>query len=559
MADNLAMAANMPRERGFASPSRVWLLAGPAAFALYYLTSAPGVIWQDGGELQVRVALDEFRGTFHLARVHVLTVLSGSLVKRLFSIDPARAATLVSVVAGAVTVANIAALLAALRLRRIAVVAATITLAVSHTFWQFSAAAETNTLVVALLTAELLALHRYALTGRPVFLYCVAFFNGLGASNHGLAMLTLGAYAIVAVTRIRHWRTARLRQALIAITCWLLGFMPMLFLMIQDLRAGLPGGDVLRSLFVSSYGGHVFNVGISMRDLLRIAAFFALSFPTPLILLVPFGFRPLRNHCPTWFFRALLIVLGVQFLFAVRYDVVDQYAFFIPTYVLLTPLLAAAIHRVVDRPGNEGTTARGDEVPRGNDLETQRPASRQSAIRNLKSAILVPLALLPVAVYVVLPSLARRLPPSLVPIPTRPVPYRDPYAWFLQPWRHNAAGPARFAREALDALPPEALVLVDPTLRAPLVYTQIVEDRRRDVQINDGAWQAWLDPYVIDKSIPADLDPLVAAGRVYLGSDERRYTPNYGWTLQRYDLIPTGHLYRLALRPASPPPESPTH
>lgn len=544
----------------FRHPSQVWLAAAALAFILYDFTSAPGVIWQDGGELQVRVALDDVHSPYDLARAHPVTVLLGSAFKHL-GVDAARAANLVSVIGGAVTVAGVAALLAALRLCRLAVVAAAVMLACSHTLWQFSAAAETNTVVTALLVTELLAVHRFATTGRPIWLYAFGFLNGVGVANHNLALLSLAAYGLVALALIRRWNRHTVRNGLIAAVCWLVGFTPMLVLIVGDILHGETVTNTIQSFLFGRYGGFVFNTSFGLKDLVEIASYVGLNFPTPLILALPLGVAVLRRRTVAPFFAAFLLLFLVHFAFAVRYNVVDQYSFFIPSYVLMAVFLAAGLDEIL----------RKIETSKNRKIEKMQPAAAASPntpeisaseISNLKSEIsnsrlgasfpiamlVLLLALLPIAVYVALPTIARRLPPSMVPIPKRPIPYRDPYNWFLQPWRFAATGPERFARETFDALQPNAIALVDPSLRPPLVYLQITESLRRDVQVCDGTWQPWLTPVDFNVADPAAADVAVAAGRVFISSDDWRYTPNYIWMLNRYDLTPAGRLFKASLK-----------
>ncbi|MFQ5353061.1 MAG: hypothetical protein ACE5D3_08305, partial [Candidatus Binatia bacterium] len=113
-----------------------WLVAAGLGAGLYGLTMAPGVVWQDGGEFQLRLLMGAFEDRTSLSRSHVLHFL---LMRGLsFLTEPAVAANLVSVLAGAVTLGNVFVLCRLLAGNRLAAICAVASLGLAHTFWQFS-------------------------------------------------------------------------------------------------------------------------------------------------------------------------------------------------------------------------------------------------------------------------------------------------------------------------------------------------------------------------------------------------------------------------------------
>ena len=162
---------------------------------------APGVLWGDSGDAQVRVLAGEWTDARELARTHITYYAAAIGLHRLAGLEAALAANLVSACAGAVTVANVAWLVGQVTGRRFPAGVVALLLACSHTLWQFSTMAEVLTLTTALLSAELCLLCRFAQDRRARWLYGLAFASGLGLANHNFALLSLVVYLAVAVWR----------------------------------------------------------------------------------------------------------------------------------------------------------------------------------------------------------------------------------------------------------------------------------------------------------------------------------------------------------------------
>jgi hypothetical protein len=480
---------------------------------------APGLTWQDSADAQVRIALDDWRGPFHLARSHVLYFMLASGLRHLLRADPAWCGNVVSVLAGALTLANLAAVLSLLLRRRVAVIAAAALLACSHTLWRFSTMTETYSLVGALLSGQLLLLAAFDRSRRGWLLPLVGLLNGLAASNHNLALLTLGCYAVAGVITFPRWRRGYQRYVLLGAVAWMVGYAPMWALIVSDLGAGAALPDVISSLLVGRNAEQVFNIGFGIGDAVRLAALFAMNFPTPLLFAALWGWSGLGGRCDPSLRRTFVLLGAVHFLFVARYDIVDQFSFFVPTYVILAVFLGGGIDLLLDKC---------------------RPERR----RVLTVCVLVMSMLSPV-VYAVLPSVARRLPGSLVPIPKRAVPYRDPYRWFLVPWHAGYTGARRFGSEALDLLPPDAFVITDSTLRGPLLYLQNAEGLRKDVRIGEGRWQPFLAPH---RPKPDEMRQLVRQGRLFSLAAEASHMGGNKWIATEYRFEPAGPIYRVVPR-----------
>lgn len=185
--------------------------------ALYLRTLAPGLLGGDSGEFQFAAWL----GGFAHPTGYPLYLLGGWLWTHLLPLgDPAWRMNAFSAVWGALAV-GLLYLLARqvvgvvardyrpmLAVRLPALIAAA-TFAVSPTFWSQAVVAEVYTLNVALALAFLLALIRWAATGRARWLDGAAFLLGLSLAHHRTTILWMPAIALFVWLTVRSERRAR--------------------------------------------------------------------------------------------------------------------------------------------------------------------------------------------------------------------------------------------------------------------------------------------------------------------------------------------------------------
>jgi len=502
------------------SPPRAWRLyaiAFAASLALYLATMAPGVLWQDSGLAQVRTIRRDLYGDLGLALSHPLYYVFAIAFQTLPFGESAFKTNLVSAVFGAVTVENVFLLLRLLTAGLRGAVVGAISVAVAHTFWQHCALAEVYTVTTALLTAELLCLLQYVRTGRDRWLAAMFLFNGLGISNHMFALLSLACWAVFVVWLLG---TKRLRPSVVPLLllAWACGAGLYLSMIGIEIAQGAGVGETLRSaVFGWSYMRNVMNLLLSRRQIVHSVLYLGLSFPTPVVLLVLPGLGSLRSGAVRPARIAIAALLAVHLVFAVRYDVPDQYTFFIPSLVLIGILIGLGADRFL-RGRSAGWTV-----------------------------CLILGAMLPAAVYVPLPRVARafHIPLGV----SRGVPYRDEYAYFLHPWKTGYEGAWRFANEVREILPTGAVLVADSTTVRPIQYLQLTGRWHRDVTV-------WPPMPERDRPIRAlteqDLRGALSAGKVYVVSTEPGYSP--AWLRDGYEFCPYGIVYRVCgRRPAAIP------
>jgi len=487
--------------------ARTWFAWFLMAAALYGSTMTPGLSWGDSGEAQLHTS-DSTWLFVDICRSHVAYYACARLVDRLLPFGPAVAANLVAMLFGAVTVASAALLMARLCPSRMAAGAAAPALLLSHTLWQMSTAAEVVTMSTALLACEWLFVERYVRTGRRGALAMAGLCNGLGVSTHNMAMLMWPVYAFV-------WFRCRGRpEAPSALTILLagaaavVGMAPMIALCAAYWTATGSAEETLQSALFGTYRGAVLNVAGLPGLVVKSAGYVFLNFPllTPIALL---GVRALGCTAARPV-RDVLIGAGLVYtLFALRYNVADQYTFFTHVHVLIAIFCAVGLNAL-----------------------RWRPAWMMIALAGASPIL-----------YALLPPIVERAAPLRSVLPARALPYREPARWFLRPWRCGDDGAERYARELLESLPPGALLWADSTPYPPIAYLQRVESVRTDVlldgRVADAPWI--IEPAVAESAREASLRD----GAWFSTSDRSPYLPPWLRDARRFLFEQYGHAFRV--------------
>ncbi len=435
------------------SPWLHWTALFVAAFVLYAATANRGAQWQDSGHHILRVVTGEVVNPLGLALSHPLHHYLGRAFVYVLPLEPAFAVTLVSALAAAIAVANVYGCTLLLTNHRGIACWAAVGLAVSNVFWHLATVAETYTLVAALLSAECWCLVAFIQTRRRWLLAGLMLFNGLGVANHMLAILTTPIIAGVLVYALRRdwvrWRTVGL-----AAGCWLLGASPYLYLIaVQAVQTGDLSATVHSALFGKAFVGNVLETSPSWRSLAVSGAFTALSFPNLLLPAVVYAvWRGRVTDVPLATRRLLFLVLALLVFFAARYDVVDQYMFFIPSYVVAVIC------------GSIGAAA----------------FLKRSNVRMMIGLAIALLIVTPV-LSAGAPSLARRSASLRRMVHNKP--YRDDFVYLLTPWSVVETSADKLSRQAVELAGDRGLVLIEDGMARFAVQYQALRRNLDQLQI----------------------------------------------------------------------------
>jgi len=391
-----------------------YLIVLTAAGLLYTLTCAPGMLWQDSAFYVWRIWNNDIEGIMGLALSHPLYIMIGIAIKHIPLGEFAWRLNFTSAVFGAVAVANLFLLLQLWLGRLLPALIGAVTLAVSWTFWQQSVMAEVYTLHAALMLGELIVLLRYIRTERPAYLYLLGLFNGLAIANHMWAVFGFACYTVLLVVLLVRSRLG-LKHFAIIVSMWVIGALPYEYLVIKNIMLS---GDIHATLVSAMFGrlwqANVLNVSMSVKIVLENIIFILLNFPTPNLVLLFVGLWVLcKKALGRSFANVLLALLVLHFAFAFRYTVADRYVFFLPFYCLAAILIGLGADVVLRRYSH-------------------------------KVLVFVVLAfcLLPIPIYYVTPTVARKMYKPLGQRRQRP--YRDEYSYFLQPWKTGYKGAEQF-------------------------------------------------------------------------------------------------------------------
>ena len=480
------------------------------ALALYVVSCAPSMLWQDSGLIQYRILQNDIEGLMGLATSHPLFYILAIGVKYLPVGEFPHKVNLVSAIAAAVAVGNMFLFMRLWLGKNLPAVVASVTLAVSHTFWLHASMIETYTLWAALFLAELIMLLQYTRTDQVRYLHWLGLLSGLSISVHMLASIPLFCYAVFMVFRMVG-KKINLRDSGIVILLCIIGALPYEYLIVKTMAQT---GDIACTLSSAAFGRRwqsaVLNTSLSPGIVKENLLYILLNFPTPNIMLIPAGclaiFKAARNKG----LRNVLLSLIVLFLvFAFRYSVPDRYSFFIPFYCVASIFIGLGAYFLQER------------------------------IKNHVLTILVLFCgLIPIGVYAAAPMLGGKMK---IDIGTRSdIPYRDDAEYFLQPWKTGYDGADRFAAEALELVEKNAVIYADITTVAPLLLEKQLNGKRPDVAIVSGSYNSENAPKLDAQS----FGRLLEGRSVYIVSTKPRYCPEF--VLDNYEFTRKGILWQVA-------------
>lgn len=428
-----------------AAALRLWLIVAVAALLLFATTANYGIQWQDGGWQQWRVASGQLEHPLGLALVHPVHYFLCRAAAVVSGLEPAAAVVVVSVVAGAIGVANVAALVWLMSRRFVASAAGALILGLGHTYWQHATHAESYPITLVLLSAEWLCLYQFTAKRQGRWLTAALLLNGIGIGNHNLATLATPVLAVVVITAWRR-KTIKLPAVAAGALAWLFGSLPLATLALARLIATGDLAGTIRSVLVGDFGGSVAAIPLSLRAYALPVGYLVYNFANLGLPLAAWGVwhggrqvKLLR--------RVLLAQLIIYLAFALRYDVPDQYAFLLPTYAILAVFAGLGMADLLQH-------------------WHPRPRWRQAlTIATIATVLLNPLIYVATAHVLRSRGILRQMLGNK--------PYRDGYSAFLVPWGIGDNYARRVNAEAAELAGDHGLILIgDDMMQFAFYYAQ---------------------------------------------------------------------------------------
>ena len=485
-----------------------YLLVFGAAAILYILTCAPGAAWQDSGLIQYRVFHNDIEGKLGLALSHPLFYLIAIPFKHIPIGEFAYRINVLGAIISAFAIANLFLLLRLWLGETFPALLGAFTLALSHTFWQYSTMPEIYGLSIALLVLELIMLLQYARTSRIGYLYLLALINGLAISNHILASIAFICYFVLTFVFIIK-KQIKVRHLAIMGILWIIGAIPYEYLIIKNIfETHNLTGTLTSALFGTKWKSAVLSTSLTWQMVKENFLFIVLNFPTPNILFLFVGLWFIMKASPKRWFAVVLIALSVlYFVFAFRYNVPDRYEFFIPFYCMISIFIGLGVFRYLLK-------SRGTFI-----------------------FLIVILCIAVVPVYYKSPEIAKRMNYKIGS--GRKIPYRNDAEYFLYPWKMNDNSAERFAAEALMKVRTPAIIYADATTAPPLLLMQ--EERKmrteEDIKIISSIGCTENSPELNAQTI----DKLFSEKNIYVVSNIKGYCPDF--LLERYKFKHEGLLW----------------
>jgi hypothetical protein len=320
----------------------------------YIFTLLPSLAWGDGAKLQneavsgesfviAEMSPDEFApDPFIFSKVGVAAwdhplyiVLGHTLVKSLSFVDSLWLVNLVSAIFGAASVTLLFLLVMQFTDSISSSLYASLSLAVSHTFWWHSSTPEVYTLFVFLLLVSFYLFDKFERTNNKKHLIYSAVFLGLAASTHilsFLAMPALVAYYLIS-GRHRDIRLSTLKKLIIPLFGFFGGFS---LYIVQFVRMSMnfPLSEIMGPVIGSTFLSQLITLTPALlgESLLSYIFFLTVQFGPIGLFFGVFGIREIfRAHDKS--LQKIIFSFIVFALFGIFYRVTDQFTFFITSYI----------------------------------------------------------------------------------------------------------------------------------------------------------------------------------------------------------------------------------
>jgi len=508
--------------------------------SFYTYTLLPSLAWGDGTKLQseaisgesfvlAEMPSDEFTSDpFIFSRVgvaawdHPLYIVLGHTLVRTFPFfDALWMVNLISAIFGAASVALVFLVTQRFTNSLLASVYASLSLAVSHTYWWHSSTPEVYTLFVFLLLMSFYLFDQFERTNNSTPLFFSAFFLGLAASTHVMAFLAmpaLGLYFLFSGSL----RTSNLKKLVMPAIAFLIGF-SLYILQFIRMSTNFPlseiMGPVIGSTFLSQLG--TFSPILLGESLLYYIFFLTVQFGPVGLLLGSFGIRKVVIDKDLKL-RKVMFSFIVFALFGIFYRVTDQFTFFIASYIFWALLMGIGL---------------------------------DYAFKLLPEKMRVPfsviLGILLIATpffYNSLPRLAEKngINDDFIGIPNIGTGVRDGLAYYINPYKRGDTSAYDFGKETISNLEPDSIVIAewytDTDEYFIFRYFTKINKLRSDVIVVGWANQ---DPFYFDSQLVLDMiEDSFPKHPIYLASlSDKFYAASK--LVETFCVVPENNLYRL--------------
>ena len=459
-------------------------------FALYVLTGQRGVSWQDSGEFQYRLLAGDYYWNSGIARAHPLYILLGRGFVSLFPCAMKMyACSMFSGLCMALALSVLFLVVKRVTSSVTAACVASLTAGFSHMAWWMSTVAEVYSLSLFFIMGELVLLYLYSQRKTARYLVLLFAVNGLHFSVHNVALLALPVYGILLILYLLKDVKGNFRCFVLIPICWAVAGSMIWWQAFGLLKNGVELTDVCASvLFGKGYFSHVTGVGkFNLSLFLSNMALAAVSFVSPCWLLAPLGFFSYKKLGNALFFKVLIALTLIHFLFWVRYFVPDQATFILPLLGLLSVWCGIGCASIMKNFNSE-----------------------RFLVGVVCMGVLLNICLLYVAPTVA-QDLVGEVKRSRVP------PGRDEWSYWLRPWKHNERSAQGFVENISKSLSTGDILYADSTTAAPLMAAAQLQP--------DACAFELLSPWTeMDRE---SLGRAIPAGKFYVVSPVNGYAPEW--------------------------------
>lgn len=511
--------------------------------AIFYIyTLLPSLAWGDGTKLQseaisgesfvlAEMTEDEFSpDPFIFSKVgvaawdHPLYIMLGHVLVRIFwFVDALWLVNFISALFGAASVTLVYLFCYQFTRSILASFYAAFSLAVSHTFWWHSSTPEVYTLFVFLLLVSLYFLDQFERMGRYSFLFLAGLFLGLAASNHILAILAIPAlvFYYFLSRRFPRFYFFKIRDLIYPSLGFLTGFSIYLIQFARMTRS-FPFheiiGPVIGGTFLSQLS--TMNPASIGKSLLTYLFLLVVQFNPIGVILGAVGVQRVFRNTDLYSLKIVAYFI-VYMLFGIFYQVTDQFAFFLSSYVFWAIMMgigAAHFFSVFSEK-----------------------------MRSISNVILALMILGTPFFYNALPRLAQAngLNDASMGIPQIGTGIRNGLDYYFNPNKRKDFSAYEFGSQTLTNLAPNAVVIAewytDTDEYFVLRYFTKVKKLRSDVTVLGWPTQ---NPFSFNSQLALDeIEDSFPELPVYLASlNDRFYAASK--LIEMYCIVPEHNLYR---------------